>query len=233
MEVPASLMARYDREELYRSVWTAPMRELAKQHGISDVALAKTCRKLVIPVPGRGYWAKKAANRRVDPPPPLPTVQIGPPKSNNNKGQSPAGLGTLSPPEASAEPTAYRESQLHCSCPEGSHRPTVHDASPKHLVTSRPELGTTQKLLSVPSSLMARYNREDLYERVWTVPMRNLAKQYGVSDLALAKTCRKLSIPPGAGYWAKKVANRPVGPRPPLQAVAIRTTKLARRERSA
>jgi hypothetical protein len=231
LQVPASLMARYDREELYQGVWTVPMRELAKQHGISDVALGKSCRKLFIPVPGRGYWAKKAANQPVESRPPLPTVQICPPKSNDNNRQSRAGLKTSSPPEASAEPTAYRESQLHCSCPEGSHTPTAHVASPKRLVTSRPELGTTQKPLSVSSSLMARYNRKDLYERVWTVPMRNLSKQYGVSDVALAKTCRKLSIPlPGRGYWAKKVANQPVGPRPPLPAIAIRTPKLTRRE---
>jgi hypothetical protein len=100
--------------------------------------------------------------------------------------------------------------------------------------TPRPELSTTREPLWVPSSLMARYDREDLYERVWTVPIRKLAKQYGVSDVALAKSCRKLSIPlPGRGYWAKKVANQPVGPRPPLPAIAIRTPKLAGREPSA
>jgi hypothetical protein len=37
------------------------MRELAQDFGISDVALAKRCRRLAIPVPGRDYWA------RVDP----------------------------------------------------------------------------------------------------------------------------------------------------------------------
>jgi hypothetical protein len=75
---------------------------------------------------------------------------------------------------------------------------------------------------------MARYNREDLYEQVWTVPMTKLTKQYEVSDVALAKICRKLSIPlPGRGYWAKKDAKRPVGPRPPLPTVAIRTAKLS------
>jgi hypothetical protein len=100
-------------------------------------------------------------------------------------------LKTSSPPEASAEPIGDRESQLHCSCPPGSHTQAAHDASPKRLVTSGPELGTTQRPLYVHSSLMARYNREDLYEVVWTVPMRNLAKQYGVSDVALAKTSRK------------------------------------------
>jgi hypothetical protein len=43
------------------------MRKLAKEFGVSDVALAKRCRRMGIPLPGRGYWAKKAAGKRVRP----------------------------------------------------------------------------------------------------------------------------------------------------------------------
>ena len=46
------------RVELYERVWTIPMRTLAKQFGISDVGLAKLCRRHAIPLPGRGYWAR-------------------------------------------------------------------------------------------------------------------------------------------------------------------------------
>jgi hypothetical protein len=52
------------------------IRELAREYGVSDVAMGKTCRKLHIPVPGTGYWNKKAANLPVNPKPPLPKVQI-------------------------------------------------------------------------------------------------------------------------------------------------------------
>jgi len=55
----------WDRNSLYEEVWATPMAKLAKRHGISDVGLAKVCRKLAIPVPGRGYWAKKEAGRAV------------------------------------------------------------------------------------------------------------------------------------------------------------------------
>src|ERR1700688_3007881 len=41
-------------------MWT-----LAKKYGISDVGLAKVCRKLTIPLPGRGYWARKQAGQKV------------------------------------------------------------------------------------------------------------------------------------------------------------------------
>lgn len=56
---------RLTREELYQQVWSVPMRTLAQRFGLSDVGLAKTCRRMVVPVPGRGYWAKKAAGKRV------------------------------------------------------------------------------------------------------------------------------------------------------------------------
>ncbi len=53
-------METWNREELYREVWREPMLKLAKKYGISSVMLGKVCRKLSIPVPGRGYWARKA-----------------------------------------------------------------------------------------------------------------------------------------------------------------------------
>ena len=46
------------REELYELVWTKPAIELAKEFGISDVAIAKTCRRLNVPKPIAGYWRK-------------------------------------------------------------------------------------------------------------------------------------------------------------------------------
>ena len=56
----------WDRNSLYEEVWATPMAKLARKYGISDVGLAKVCRKLAIPVPGRGYWAKKEAGQGVE-----------------------------------------------------------------------------------------------------------------------------------------------------------------------
>lgn len=51
------------RSELYAKVWATPMSRLAIELGISDVGLAKACRRHAIPAPPRGYWAKlKAAD---------------------------------------------------------------------------------------------------------------------------------------------------------------------------
>ena len=45
------------------------------RYGISDVALAKRCRKLQVPLPGRGYWAKKEYGHRVRTEP-LPKLKV-------------------------------------------------------------------------------------------------------------------------------------------------------------
>jgi hypothetical protein len=75
--IPESEIDRYwNRQNLYEEVWTTPLLTLATKYGISDVGLAKTCRKLGIPLPGRDYWAKKAAGQVLDRVP-LPTMEDG------------------------------------------------------------------------------------------------------------------------------------------------------------
>lgn len=51
------------REQLYDEVWSTPMRILASKFGLSDVGLAKVCRRHNIPRPPVGYWAKKAVGK--------------------------------------------------------------------------------------------------------------------------------------------------------------------------
>jgi len=63
------------RSELYEEVWSAPMTRLAKQLGISDVGLAKACRRHDVPAPPRGYWAKLAAGHK-PPRTPLPNPKL-------------------------------------------------------------------------------------------------------------------------------------------------------------
>jgi hypothetical protein len=47
------------RADLYIQVWSEPMIHVAKRLGLSDRGLAKLCGRYSIPVPPRGYWAKK------------------------------------------------------------------------------------------------------------------------------------------------------------------------------
>jgi hypothetical protein len=69
----------------------------------------------------------------------------------------------------------------------------------------------------VVRSLAARYDRQKIYDEIWSEPIQHVAKRYDMSDVGLAKICKKLKIPrPGLGYWAKKAAGKPVPKRPVL-----------------
>jgi hypothetical protein len=56
----------WNRVELYNEVWNQPLVRLSRKYGISDVRLGKVCRKLKIPNPARGYWAKRAVGQTVE-----------------------------------------------------------------------------------------------------------------------------------------------------------------------
>ena len=66
----------YSRETLYRQIWRRPVSKVAKDYNVSDVALAKICRKLNVPRPPLGYWARRSAGYE-DPIPPLPKLKPG------------------------------------------------------------------------------------------------------------------------------------------------------------
>ena len=62
--------------------------------------------------------------------------------------------------------------------------------------------------------------RQELYDRVWSTPMRTLAAEFGLSDVGLAKICKRHKIPrPTCGYWAKLEHGKKVE-QWPLMAVA-------------
>lgn len=58
------------REELHRRVWSAPLRAVAAEIGISDVGLAKACKRHSIPTPKQGYWLRRTDRKKTMPLPP-------------------------------------------------------------------------------------------------------------------------------------------------------------------
>jgi hypothetical protein len=54
-----------------------------------------------------------------------------------------------------------------------------------------------------------RISRKTLYDLVWSEPMKALSARFGISDVALKKTCARAGIrTPDRGYWAKKDAGK-------------------------
>lgn len=47
------------KEELLKLIWEKPTTQIAKDYGVSDVAVGKWCKKYNIDKPCRGYWASK------------------------------------------------------------------------------------------------------------------------------------------------------------------------------
>jgi hypothetical protein len=64
----------FTREALYKLVWSESTRTLSKRFCISDVGLAKACRRANIPTPDRGYWARVAVGQGCEKTP-LPPVE--------------------------------------------------------------------------------------------------------------------------------------------------------------
>lgn len=62
-------MPTFTREELYTLVWSDPILKIAPRYGLSDRGFGKLCARYNIPVPPRGYWAKRSAGKRVKQPP--------------------------------------------------------------------------------------------------------------------------------------------------------------------
>lgn len=59
------------------------------------------------------------------------------------------------------------------------------------------------------NTMAEQLSRKKLYDLVWSEPMRNLSARFGISDVALKKTCARAEIPtPDRGYWAKKEAGK-------------------------
>ncbi|HEX8542690.1 MAG TPA: hypothetical protein VF671_13395 [Pseudomonas sp.] len=69
---------RVQRETLYAEVWATPMLTLAPKYGVSAVFLRRVCVRLDIPIPGRGYWAKRQSGQKLKIPP-LPKAKLGEP----------------------------------------------------------------------------------------------------------------------------------------------------------
>jgi hypothetical protein len=102
--------AQWNRESLYEEVWQSPVSKVAEKYGVSNVAIAKVCRKLKIPVPGRGYWARKSAGYSVKQRP-LPPFKNAPTLYRVSRPQS------LQPPTDPSDPELLKISEVEVKVP--------------------------------------------------------------------------------------------------------------------
>jgi hypothetical protein len=136
------------RSELYKKVWTAPIVRLARELGISDVGLAKACRRHAIPVPPRGYWAKLNAGKNPAMIPlPAPELDV------------PVHFATSEPDEQARRRTMAqdRSNLLEARAAEATRLPPVEFA--KTLDAAHPLVRATQKYCERIPKLIERSQR--------------------------------------------------------------------------
>ncbi|WP_353151908.1 hypothetical protein [Pollutimonas bauzanensis] len=135
------------REQLYDAVWSKPATHLAAQYGVSDSFLARVCKRLRVPRPNPGYWAKLAVGKAPSKPG-LPAAEPGDethwcpasphPAQRRTKPQAATRADTAN--VATAKPAA-RESASASAATEPQvdslHSPTATTASAKRLTPQK------------------------------------------------------------------------------------------------
>ena len=103
-------------------------------------------------------------------------------------------------------------------------KPVAREPRPRNRPPSGQPPVTTRATVPVPllSRVYAdshRFDRSKLYEEVWSKPVQQVAKAYGLSGRGLAKACHRLLVPvPPRGYWAR-IRNGSTVKKPPLPKV--------------
>lgn len=121
---------KISREELYRRVWLTPVRTLAKEFDISDVGLAKACRKHGIPLPPVGYWTKVQHGKKVTQPS-LPSAPVADVLLEANRNR---------PKKQDLGPLAEKARTLHIQQPRSDERLTPFaQATLKRLRAAKPD----------------------------------------------------------------------------------------------
>jgi hypothetical protein len=132
------------RNQLYDEIWAEPVRTVAKRYGISDVALAKICRKLNIPRPPVGHWVRKEHGYKIEQAP-LPPLRPG--------GDT---VATISPPRPRLRLSSAVQARL--AADRNAHIPVK-----SRLVGPHPLVAATAEALTIakrtPSNLFARTPR--------------------------------------------------------------------------
>lgn len=101
------------RETLYEEVWAEPMIVVAARYKIFPNRLAEICERLRVPVPPRGYWAKKKVGK-AESRPPLPPPRPGDEVQWRQRGDY---LTPARPIDYKTEPTKKANGTI----PEGPH----------------------------------------------------------------------------------------------------------------
>jgi len=188
------------RTQLYNEIWEISVTGVAKKFNVHYTELLKLCKEKDIPIPPSGYWTKLSFGK--------PVTQTPLPESPINEVTLPANYTPKRSKRSAASDAATKvmvgtqqeeDSDIVVKTAEQT------EVSEKHSVDEVPDVPQDDQLTyHAVSGEGNTYNRQKLYEEVWTKPVVDVAVQYGVSDVAIHKVCKSLNVPvPPRGYWAR------------------------------
>jgi len=183
----------YRRTELYELVWAEPVRTVAKRFGVSDVALAKVCRKLAVPLPARGHWARKAAGQKV---------------RNASLPKAPKGV----PEELHVERWRPERDDPAAPVPDEAPARVAFEKTPDAAITVPDVLERPHRLVASAGKLLRREKPDD-YGRVHCSTETCLDISVGPAsiDRALRLMDTLLKAATDRGYRGEVTARRPYG----------------------
>lgn len=195
VEAPGALVqpVTLTRQELFEKVWSTPLTRLAPTYGVHHVRLAQLCDDHEIPRPAVGYWSQKAYGK-ADPPPELPpvdnptleAVRIAPDEPAERARRAPEQEAETTPPPAHAGPASAPQGDSTAPQPAAKLE-TTPAAPPARLKPIEPGWVTL--------------TRQELYNLVWSEPISLVCQDYGISNVGLAKVCKRHEVPtPPRGY---------------------------------
>lgn len=188
------------REHLYNEIWDISVTGVAKKYNAPYAELLKLCKEKDIPIPPSGYWTKLRFGKLVTqtPLPESPISEVTLPANDTPKLSKRSAVSN-----AAAEVMLVTQQTEISDIVVAPEEQT--EISEKISVDEVPDVPQSDQLTyHAVSGEGNTYNRQKLYQEVWTKPVVEVAVQYGVSDVAIHKVCKSLNIPvPPRGYWAK------------------------------
>ena len=216
---------KISRQDLYEKIWATPIVKLGKELGYSYLEMVQLCEKLNIPRPDGGYWYRRQhgeAEERATLPAPHPNapleIELGPRLKDNpesvaepvdiNRKNATEDIARNQPNSSTTPPEAVKTSESPIVKPikkrEAVEKPVVPKINPEVVESTANE------------PTLIQFTRRELYDAVWSKTCQKLAADLGISDVGLAKTCKRMGIPrPSLGYWARVAVGEKV-PKTPL-----------------
>lgn len=209
----------FSREKLYDEIWTLSLSKTAAKYGIPSNKLRSSCIEYHIPLPTNSYWGKINSGKTTEKVP-LPSFRDDTVRISYREQIRRRPLPEERTLELRTSVPASQEFTISTVQTEPV-QPNA-DSQKKDFAQIM-----TQPIEKKDNAVHEQntYDRETLYREVWAEAVTTVAKRYGVSDVAIRKICKSMSIPlPPLGYWAKKKAGQDVRI-PPLSPYDGPTTK--------